>query len=186
MRSYDMDLKTRVIEYYQNTNYSYRNVSLIFGVSKSSIWRWLNKNDEPRDSNNKKIIELIRDKLENGWTGKIKDIVQMIKIQLKINKSISTIWRVIRKLGYKLVLDNLRAHHNKDFKEKLKKIGLCGEWLPPYSPDLNPIEEVFGWIKRELRYKIIKNEKELLLEVKKLVNKINEKGTLNYYKHSYD
>ena len=88
--------------------------------------------------------------------------------------------------GNTLVLDNLRVHHNKEFKEKLEKIELSGEWLPPYSPDLNPIEEVFGWIKRALRYKIIKNEKELQSEVKKLVNEINRKGNLNYYKHSYD
>ena len=58
-------------------------------------------------------------------------------------------------------------------------------YLPPYSPELNPIEEVFGWLKRKLRYKMIKEGNELEKEIEKLVTEINKKGVINYYRNSY-
>tara|TARA_R100001163_G_scaffold65029_1_gene60827 strand:+ start:2226 stop:3128 length:903 start_codon:yes stop_codon:yes gene_type:complete len=88
--------------------------------------------------------------------------------------------------GKVLVLDNLRAHHSEKFKEKLREIGLIGKWLPPYSPCLNPIEEVFSLLKRELRYIKVSNKQELLKELSRLVKIINRRGLLKYFKHSYD
>lgn len=58
-------------------------------------------------------------------------------------------------------------------------------YLPPYSPELNPIEEVFGWLKRKLRYKMIRERNELEKEIEKLVTEINKKGVINYYRNSY-
>ena len=58
-------------------------------------------------------------------------------------------------------------------------------YLPPNSPELNPIEEVFGWLKRKLRYKMIRERNELEKEIEKLVTEINKKGVINYYRNSY-
>lgn len=85
-----------------------------------------------------------------------------------------------------MVLDNLRAHHNKDLKDKLKNKGLDGRWLPPYSPELNPIEEVFSNLKRSLRYKRVNDVKELREEIGIEVEEINKRGLECYYKHSYE
>ena len=51
--------------------------------------------------------------------------------------------------------------------------------------ELNPIEEVFGWLKRKLRYKMIRERNELEKEIEKLVTEINKKGVINYYRNSY-
>jgi len=49
-----------------------------------------------------------------------------------------------------IVLDNARIHHAKIVKASQEKLNIYFIYLPPYSPDLNPIE--FGWkdLKREL------------------------------------
>ncbi len=49
-----------------------------------------------------------------------------------------------------VVLDNARVHHARVVCERARELGVVFVYLPPYSPDLNPIE--FGWrdLKREL------------------------------------
>lgn len=48
------------------------------------------------------------------------------------------------------VLDNAKIHKAGLTREASEKLGIIGTFLPPYSPDLQPIE--FGWkdVKREL------------------------------------
>ena len=46
-------------------------------------------------------------------------------------------------------MDNARIHHGEDI---LFNAGIRLEFLPPYSPDLNPIEEVFLKIKTWIRH----------------------------------
>lgn len=42
-----------------------------------------------------------------------------------------------------VVMDNVRAHYHPMVRKLLKRVGAKIEYLPPYSPDLNPIEP--GW-----------------------------------------
>ena len=88
--------------------------------------------------------------------------------------------------GKVLVLDNARTHHTKDVKGRIKDLGMEGKWLPPYSPELNPIEEVFGWLKNRLRRTRIGNEMELREGIRKLELELKKIGVLERYKHSYD
>ncbi|ASS88062.1 IS630 family transposase [Geobacillus lituanicus] len=48
-----------------------------------------------------------------------------------------------------LVLDHARIHHANMVKEFLREEGLCFHFLslPPYSPQLNPIERLWKWLK---------------------------------------
>ena len=48
-----------------------------------------------------------------------------------------------------VILDNARLHHAKCLEEFLKENESLLElvFLPPYSPDLNMIEELWGWLK---------------------------------------
>ena len=39
-----------------------------------------------------------------------------------------------------IIMDNATFHKSKDMQEKIKATGHILEYLPPYSPDLNPIE----------------------------------------------
>lgn len=46
-----------------------------------------------------------------------------------------------------LVMDNARIHHGDEILELANRFGVWIEYLPPYSPDLNPIEEAFSQVK---------------------------------------
>jgi DDE superfamily endonuclease len=46
-----------------------------------------------------------------------------------------------------LVLDNAKIHHGDEILALADRFGVVIEYLPPYSPDLNPIEEAFSKIK---------------------------------------
>lgn len=46
-----------------------------------------------------------------------------------------------------LVMDNCTVHHVRPVTTLLKQAGIVTLFLPPYSPDLNPIEEVFSLVK---------------------------------------
>ena len=53
--------------------------------------------------------------------------------------------------GDVVVLDNLGSHKGKAVRRALRKAGAHLLFLPPYSPDLNPIEQVFAKLKALLR-----------------------------------
>ena len=53
--------------------------------------------------------------------------------------------------GDVVVLDNLGSHKGKAVRRAIRKAGAHLMFLPPYSPDLNPIEQVFSTLKTLLR-----------------------------------
>lgn len=53
--------------------------------------------------------------------------------------------------GSIVIMDNLSAHHAAEVREILKEHGIEVRYLPPYSPDLNPIEELWSKMKTILR-----------------------------------
>ena len=48
-------------------------------------------------------------------------------------------------------LDNASIHHVDDVVHAIQSVGALVHFLPPYSPDLNPIEEAFVKLKAYLR-----------------------------------
>ena len=50
-----------------------------------------------------------------------------------------------------VVMDNMRSHHVKGVEEVLRAAGMIPLYLPPYSPDLNPIEMLWSKMKAILR-----------------------------------
>lgn len=53
--------------------------------------------------------------------------------------------------GDVVVMDNLAAHKVKGVREAIERIGARLIYLPPYSPDFNPIEQAFAKLKWLLR-----------------------------------
>jgi transposase len=50
-----------------------------------------------------------------------------------------------------VLLDNLRAHKSPTVQRLIKQRGATVRFLPPYSPDYNPIEAAWGLIKKRIR-----------------------------------
>ncbi len=50
-----------------------------------------------------------------------------------------------------VVMDNLPAHKAEAVRDALDRAGLSHRYLPPYSPDLNPIEQAWSKLKARLR-----------------------------------
>ncbi len=55
------------------------------------------------------------------------------------------------KPGDVVVMDNLGSHKNRAIRNAIRAAGARLVFLPPYSPDLNPIEQVFAKLKTLLR-----------------------------------
>ena len=53
--------------------------------------------------------------------------------------------------GTVVILDNLATHRNIAAAHALRQAGCWFLYLPPYSPDLNPIEQAFSKLKAHLR-----------------------------------
>jgi transposase len=53
--------------------------------------------------------------------------------------------------GDVLVMDNLSSHKVAGVREAVEAAGATLRYLPPYSPDLNPIENAFAKLKEALR-----------------------------------
>lgn len=75
-----------------------------------------------------------------------------------------------------MILDNAKIHHAKLLSSFLKehKYELELVFLPPYSPNLNLIEEFWGWLKRSCVYNVFySSTHEIRCRVQTFVKKIN-------------
>lgn len=50
-----------------------------------------------------------------------------------------------------IIMDNAAFHRKKQLSFVAQKYGHSLIFLPPYSPELNPIENFWAWLKRKLR-----------------------------------
>ena len=50
-----------------------------------------------------------------------------------------------------VIVDNCSIHHNEVALQMIQEVGAIVQFLPPYSPDYNPIEEAFSKVKAEMR-----------------------------------
>ena len=50
-----------------------------------------------------------------------------------------------------VIMDNLSSHKSAEAKELIEEAGATLRFLPPYSPDFNPIEKAFSKLKAMLR-----------------------------------
>ena len=69
----------------------------------------------------------------------------------------------VLKSGQVVIMDNFSAHKGERVRKLIEDRGCQLLFLPPYSPDLKPIEEAFSKVKRSLR-DIGARTKEVLVE----------------------
>ena len=83
-----------------------------------------------------------------------------------------------------VVLDNLGSHKSARVAELIRKAGARLWFLPSYSPDLNPIEQVFSKVKRLLRKASERTFDAICKRIGKLIKKISAEECTRYIKNS--
>ena len=76
------------------------------------------------------------------------------------------------KPGDIVVLDNLSAHKNQETRDLIESVGAELWFLPPYSPDLNPIEKMRSKVKAILRALKARTEESLINAIAKALEQI--------------
>ena len=86
------------------------------------------------------------------------------------------------KAGDVIILDNLSSHKSVTAKQTLKEIGAWFLFLPPYSPDLNPIEMAFSKLKALMRKAAARTFDDLWKAVGKVCDLFTDEECFNYIK----
>ncbi len=84
--------------------------------------------------------------------------------------------------GDVVILDNLPVHKSAKAAACLKERGAWFLFLPPYSPDLNPIEMAFSKLKALLRKAAARNFEDLFKALGDICNQFSEAECWNFFK----
>ena len=82
-----------------------------------------------------------------------------------------------------VVMDNLGSHKGKGVRQAIRKAGAKLFFLPKYSPDLNPIEQLFAKIKHHLRTMQRRTQATLSDAVADILERITPQECSNYLAH---
>ena len=83
-----------------------------------------------------------------------------------------------------VILDNLNCHKVAGVKDAIAAAGAMLLYLPPYSPDLNPIEKLFAKLKALLRKAAKRSVEALWNEIGELLNTLSPTECANYFASS--
>jgi transposase len=86
--------------------------------------------------------------------------------------------------GDVVVLDNLAAHKVAGVREAIRARGASLLYLPPYSPDLNPIEQAFAKLKALLRKAATRTRDDLWNTIGHLISDFSPTECRNYLANS--
>ena len=86
--------------------------------------------------------------------------------------------------GDVVIMDNLSSHKVDGIRELIEAAGAKLLYLPPYSPDLNPIEQVFAKLKQALRRLKTRSVTDLWDAIGSLLDDFQPQECLNYFKNS--
>jgi transposase len=88
------------------------------------------------------------------------------------------------KPGDIVVMDNLKPHKAQGVHEAIEAAGATLLYLPPYSPDLNPIELLFAKLKALLRKAAERSIEGLWIRIGKLLDQIASYECAAYLRHN--
>lgn len=80
-----------------------------------------------------------------------------------------------------VVMDNLTPHKNEETLALIEKAGASVLFLPPYSPDLNPIEKMWSKVKAALRSLEARTHEELLAAIAKALSLVSASDARNWF-----
>jgi len=88
------------------------------------------------------------------------------------------------KPGDVVIRDNLSSHKSPAVRQAIRSTGARLFFLPPYSPDLNPIEQVFAKLKRLLRRAGERTKKATWRPIGALLDQFSPGECANYLRNS--
>jgi len=83
-----------------------------------------------------------------------------------------------------VILDNLGSHKVAGVRRAIEAAGAQLRFLPPYSPDLNPIEQVFAKLKAALRAKAIRTLDALWNALGEIADALSPTECAKYIRHA--
>jgi transposase len=86
--------------------------------------------------------------------------------------------------GDVVIMDNLGAHKVAGVREAIKAVAASLLFIPPYSPDLNPIEQAFAKLKALLRARASRTVDALWKALGNLVNCFTPEECVNFLRHN--
>lgn len=88
------------------------------------------------------------------------------------------------KPGDVVVLDNLGSHKSQAVRQAIRTVGAKRIFLPKYSPDLNPIEQVFAKLKTLLRKAAARTTDDVCVAIGELLDSFKSEECANYFRNS--
>ena len=80
-----------------------------------------------------------------------------------------------------VVMDNLPAHRAAGVRDAIHQASAELRFLPPYSPDFNPIEMAFSKFKARLRKAATRTSEDLWAEVATILDAFTSEECINYF-----
>jgi transposase len=83
-----------------------------------------------------------------------------------------------------VIMDNLGSHKSKAVRELIRSTGAKLFFLPKYSPDLNPIEQVFAKLKHLLRKAAARTVEAVSAAIRGILAAFTSQECANYFRNS--
>ena len=83
-----------------------------------------------------------------------------------------------------VIMDNLGSHKSKAVRALIRSAGAKLFFLPKYSPDLNPIEQVFAKLKHLLRKATARTAEAICAAIGQILGTFSKQECANYFKNS--
>ena len=118
------------------------------------------------------------DRIEAPWVldGPINGEAFKVYVETQLLKTL--------KPGDIVVADNLGSHKNKAVRKLIRDAGAHLLFLPAYSPDLNPIEQVFAKTKHLMRRAMARTVEAAQEHLATVLEKVKSKECGNYLQNS--
>jgi len=112
-------------------------------------------------------------------------IVNYLITEKNINSKIYLDFIKNSKMNNKVIIcDNVPFHKTKQVVKEIEKNNKL-IFIPPYSPEYNPIEMVFSQIKRNLRFRYSEMDKDLDLNLISEIENISKEQLGRYFRHTF-
>ena len=83
-----------------------------------------------------------------------------------------------------VIMDNLRSHKTKAVRSAIRAAGAKLLFLPKYSPDLNPIEQLFAKLKHHLRAAQARSRDAVCDAIATALETVTAPECANYFAHA--